>query len=196
MRIETKRRATIAACVGLGVVGLLASCSSSDDAEVKSSNTTAPKTSTTSPATTHTTMGPKIESAAGEDCVAFADQLPTGAPDVPMTPGPPPTELVIEDLVVGTGPAVAPGATVTVDYIGTSCSTGMIFDDSYSRGQQATFGLEQVIPGWTEGLVGMQEGGERLLVIPPDMAYGSKGSPPNIQPDETLYFVVTLHETA
>ena len=110
---------------------------------------------------------------------------------MPITPGPPSAELITQDLVEGTGEPVPEGATVTVDYIGVSCSTGMIFDDSYSRGENITFGLNQVIPGWTEGLVGMQAGGERLLIIPPDKAYGAAGQG-TIKPNETLYFVVSL----
>ena len=66
-----------------------------------------------------------------------------------------------------------------------------MFDDSYSAGQPATFGLNQVIPGWTQGLQGMQVGGRRLLVIPPDLGYGSTGQG-SIAPDETLVFVVDL----
>jgi peptidylprolyl isomerase len=125
--------------------------------------------------------------------VPVSDPIPTGAPVVPVQVGPPPTGLVQEDLIVGTGPAVAPGATVTVDYIGVSCSTGKIFDSSYRRRQPATFALDQVIPGWTQGLVGMQVGGRRLLGIPPDLAYGSVGSTSGgIAPDETLWFVVEL----
>jgi peptidylprolyl isomerase len=132
------------------------------------------------------------ESAAGKPCVARTGELPEGAPEVPVEEGPPPTELVIEDLVVGEGDEVAPGATVTVNYIGVACSTGEIFDSSWERGEPATFALDGVIAGWTEGIPGMQPGGQRLLVIPPDMAYGPQGSPPAIAPDETLYFVVDL----
>ncbi|MDZ4828313.1 MAG: FKBP-type peptidyl-prolyl cis-trans isomerase [Actinomycetota bacterium] len=122
--------------------------------------------------------------------------MPEGAPEVPVQEGPAPTELVIEDLVAGDGTEVTPGATVTVDYIGVACSTGVIFDDSYSRGEPISFGLNQVIPGWSEGLVGMKVGGRRLLGIPSDLAYGEAGSPPVIAPNEPLWFVVELHEVA
>jgi FKBP-type peptidyl-prolyl cis-trans isomerase len=67
----------------------------------------------------------------------------------------------------------------------------MIFDSSWSRNEPATFPLDQVIPGWTQGLVGMQPGGRRLLVIPPALGYGSNGQG-TIAPDETLVFVVDL----
>jgi peptidylprolyl isomerase len=106
--------------------------------------------------------------------------------------GPPPTTLVVQDLTPGTGATVEPTSTVTVDYIGVSCSTGAIFDSSYSRGQPTTFPLNQVIPGWSQGLTGMKVGGSRLLGIPADLAYGSEGRPPTIAPDEALWFVVDV----
>lgn len=147
--------------------------------------------------TTTTTENPTVNpaSAAGKPCVAVADPLPAGAPDVPVQVGPPPTKLVTQDLVTGTGPTVAPGATVTVNYIGVACSTGKIFDSSYSRGQTASFPLSSVIKGWTDGIPGMKVGGRRLLGIPSDQAYGASGSPPSIAPDEALWFVVEVTDT-
>jgi hypothetical protein len=139
-----------------------------------------------------TTSAPALPSAAGQPCVALADPLPAGAPEVPVVPGPPPTQLQTTDLVEGTGDPVPAGATVTVDYIGVSCSTGKIFDSSYSRGQPATFPLSQVIPGWTQGIPGMKVGGQRLLVIPPDQGYGDTGAGSDIAPGETLWFVVDM----
>jgi len=128
----------------------------------------------------------------GDGCVAVADPLPPGAPAVPVKVGPPPAKLVTEDLKVGTGPAVTANQTLTVNYIGVSCSTGKIFDSSYKGGQPASFTLAQVIPGWQQGIPGMKVGGSRLLGIPPELAYGAQGSPPDIAPDETLWFVVDI----
>jgi peptidylprolyl isomerase len=105
--------------------------------------------------------------------------------------GAPPTELVRTDLKPGTGAPVAPGATVTVNYIGVSCSTGKIFDTSYGK-QPATFPLTQVIKGWTDGIPGMNVGGQRLLGIPAEQAYGAAGRPGTIAPDEPLWFVVEV----
>lgn len=131
-------------------------------------------------------------SAAGKPCVAVADPLPAGAPAVPVDVGPPPTQLITRDLKPGTGAEVPKNATVTVNYIGVACSTGKIFDSSYARNQPATFGLNQVIKGWTDGIPGMKVGGQRLLGIPADQAYGSAGRPPSIAPDEPLWFVVEV----
>ena len=72
-----------------------------------------------------------------------------------------------------------------------SCSTGKIFDTSYGK-TPATFPLDNVIPGWQQGIPGMKVGGTRLLGIPSDLAYGAQGYPPDIAPDETLWFVVEL----
>jgi FKBP-type peptidyl-prolyl cis-trans isomerase len=143
-------------------------------------------------ATPSTTAPAPVASAKGKPCVApNAVPAADGKPEVPVPVGPPPTELETEDLKVGDGPAVAAGDTVTVNYVGISCSTGKQFDSSWDRGRPANFSLDQVIPGWTKGIPGMQVGGQRLLVIPPDQAYGAEGRP-GIAPDETLVFVVEL----
>jgi peptidylprolyl isomerase len=128
-------------------------------------------------------------------CVSVRDPLPKGAPKVPVRIGAPPTKLVKEDLKVGNGAVVKPGATVTVDYIGVACSTGKIFDSSYKTGAPATFPLSGVIKGWTDGIPGMKVGGRRLLGIPADQAYGATGSPPLIGPNEPLWFVVSVKAT-
>jgi len=153
------------------------------------SATTAP-TSTSS--STTSTLFPELPSAAGKPCVDVTDPLPAGAPTVPMPVGTVPTSLVVTDLTVGSGTPVVATDDVTVQYIGVACSTGLIFDSTWTRGQPATFGLDQVIPGWTQGLVGMQPGGRRLLVIPSDLGYGPSGQGAKIGPDEALVFVVDL----
>ena len=110
--------------------------------------------------------------------------------------GPTATKLVSEDLKVGTGAVVKPGATVTVNYIGVACSSGKIFDSSYSRNQPFTTSLANVVPGWTQGIPGMKVGGQRLLGIPPKLAYGSQSPGAGIAPDETLWFVVEVLKTS
>jgi peptidylprolyl isomerase len=127
-------------------------------------------------------------------CVAFNDTLPKGAPKVPVKVGPAPTTLVKEDLKVGTGAVVQPNATVKVNYIGVACSTGKIFDSSYKTGQPVEFALNQVIKGWTDGIPGMKVGGQRVLGIPSDQAYGPAGRT-GIAPNEALWFVVSVIST-
>ncbi len=103
------------------------------------------------------------------------------------------TELEVIDTVTGTGEAVKPDDTVTVHYTGALCATGEIFESSYDyAGNPATFGLNQVIEGWTKGLVGMQVGGKRRLIIPSEMAYGHRRASASIPPNSDLVFDVDL----
>ncbi len=166
-----------------------------DNKKSTTPTTTTAGASTTTIGGSTTSSVPAAGSAAGKPCVAVSDTLPTRAPNVPVKVGPPPTALVTEDLKVGNGAVVKPGATVKVDYIGVSCSTGKIFDSSYKNGQPAEFPLSGVIKGWTDGIPGMKVGGQRLLGIPSDQAYGSQGRPPTIAPAEALWFVVSVLST-
>lgn len=115
-------------------------------------------------------------------------------PFVEFPDGPPPAELVITDLIEGSGPAAEAGQTVSVHYVGVAHSTGEEFDSSYDRGQPLAFGLgrSQVIAGWDQGIQGMKVGGRRQLVIPPHLAYGPRGAGGAIGPNETLIFVCDL----
>jgi peptidylprolyl isomerase len=115
-------------------------------------------------------------------------------PDIGPIEGPPPADLVIEDITVGQGREAAPGHTATVHYVGVSHSTGNEFDASYNRGQplQFSLGRGQVITGWDQGVVGMKVGGRRKLTIPPHLGYGDRGAGGVIKPNETLIFVVDL----
>lgn len=169
--------AAVAVAVPLGVI--IAKAMSGHGKSTASSSTT-------------TTTTKAAGSVAGKPCVAMQGTPPAGAPSVPVKVGPPPTKLVTEDLKPGSGPVVNAGDTLSVNYVGVSCSTGKIFDSSYSRGQPADFPLSGVIPGWQQGIPGMRVGGQRLLGIPPAQGYGAAGSPPDIAPDETLWFVVEV----
>lgn len=100
--------------------------------------------------------------------------------------------LQTEDLVVGTGKIVAQGDTVTVDYIGVLAVNGKGFDNSYDRGQAATFPLSNVIVGWQKGLVGMKEGGTRRVYIPAAEAYGATSPSADIPANSDLVFDVKL----
>jgi FKBP-type peptidyl-prolyl cis-trans isomerase len=104
-----------------------------------------------------------------------------------------PTDLKIVDIVEGSGPEAKVGGAVAAQYVGKSWSTKEQFDASWDHGGQpftvAPLGQAGVIQGWNEGLVGMKQGGRRLLIIPPDKGYGPSGQGP-IGPNETLVFVV------
>ena len=99
------------------------------------------------------------------------------------------------DTVPGTGDTVKPGDTVTVDYTGAVAATGVIFQSSKDTGQPISFGLSQVIAGWSQGVPGMKVGGTRRLLIPAALAYGS--NPPagsGIPANADLVFDITLHK--
>jgi peptidylprolyl isomerase len=118
----------------------------------------------------------------------------TTKPVIEKPTGAPPRRLVAEDIVKGKGRPAKPGDRVTVRYVGVSFSTGEEFDASWGRGQPFRFvlGAGDVIPGWDRGIVGMRTGGRRKLTIPPELAYGAQGAPPDIAPNETLVFIVDL----
>jgi peptidylprolyl isomerase len=102
--------------------------------------------------------------------------------------------MTVQDIKEGTGTAAVNGDQVTVNYVGT-LTDGTTFDSSISRNQPFTFtlGVGQVIKGWDLGVAGMKVGGERELVIPPSLGYGSQGTPGGpIPPNATLIFTVYL----
>jgi peptidylprolyl isomerase len=106
--------------------------------------------------------------------------------------GTPPASLVTHDLVVGSGAAAAATSTVTIRYTGALYTNGKVFDDSpWTRNQPAVFPLNQVVPGFSQGIAGMKVGGRRELVIPPALGYGTQTNGP-IPGNSTLVFVVDL----
>jgi len=192
LRARRRRRNTIiGAVVGtLAVIGGLTALVvslvvGSDNKSVASAQSSPSASASTSPSPTP---------AAPTACAAISPNPPAaGEPTVPPVTGKPPTTLVVKDLKKGTGAAVKSGQTLTVNYVGVSCSTGKAFDASYPRKQPFSFplGKGQVIQGWDQGLVGMHVGGRRELVIPAALGYGATGSG-SIAPNETLIFVVDL----
>ena len=115
-------------------------------------------------------------------------------PSVTVPDGPPPGELVIEDLEIGSGDEAVAGKSVTVHYVGVSWSTGEEFDSSWDRAELFSFplGAGHVIQGWDQGVAGMLVGGRRRITIPPELGYGSRGAGGAFAPNETLVFVVDL----
>lgn len=101
------------------------------------------------------------------------------------------TGILYQVITEGDGPKPGPTDRVEVHYHGTLVD-GTVFDSSRDRGETITFGLNQVIPGWTQALQLMSVGSKYLIVIPPQWAYGTRGSPPKIGPESTLMFEVEL----
>jgi peptidylprolyl isomerase len=119
---------------------------------------------------------------------------PDAAAQLPEDRSDPPTELVTVDLVEGTGEQATAGAVVEAHYVGVDFETGEEFDASWDRDRPIVFqlGTGQVIQGWDEGIEGMRVGGRRVLTIPPDLAYGDRGSGTSVAPNATIVFVVDL----
>jgi FKBP-type peptidyl-prolyl cis-trans isomerase len=119
------------------------------------------------------------------------------APVITMPKGNPPKNLTTQVLIKGTGPTVAEGDTVVVQYVGAIWRNGYVFDSSWKRSQPFGFTIgaspSQVIPGWDKGLAGQTVGSRVMLVIPPADGYGKTGSPQaHIKGTDTLVFVVDI----
>lgn len=121
-----------------------------------------------------------------------------GAKTPPVVHGTPvklPDGLQYIDIKTGSGTAAKAGDDVFVEYTGWLQSTGKEFDSSFDHGGSAfevkPLGQAQIIQGWNEGLIGMQPGGTRRLIIPPSLGYGSQATGP-IPANSTLIFDVTL----
>ncbi len=187
--MKTRARVAAAALISLSV--LATSACGSDD---KASDKTSSSSTSTSPDATVTADGGSPQ-ADGPECTiddikvegAFGESPTVTIPDNCA----PPTTLLSKDLVKGSGPAAKAGDTVDTNYQLTTWSDKTVLDSSFERGQ--TFPIEDlgnapVIDGWNQGLMGIQKGTRRLLVIPPDLAYGDGGG--RMTPNETLVFVV------
>jgi peptidylprolyl isomerase/FKBP-type peptidyl-prolyl cis-trans isomerase FkpA len=116
-------------------------------------------------------------------------QAPSNEPAEPMQQT---SELIINDVTVGSGERAETGDTVSVHYTG-RLENGTTFDSSVGRSPFSfTLGEGRVIEGWEQGVSGMRVGGTRMLTIPPHLAYGEAGVPGAIPPDATLIFEVEL----
>jgi peptidylprolyl isomerase len=139
-----------------------------------------------------------LERAEGE-AVEPADGLPTvelaedGAPTITVPDTEPPTELVAQTLIKGSGPAIKDGQALAVHYAGAIWDSGEVFGSTWESGTPATLTYpDDVIDGWAEGLAGQTVGSQVLLVIPPDKAY-PEGTPDGaIKAGDTIVFVVDI----
>jgi peptidylprolyl isomerase len=186
------------AALALAAVLVLGSCGDSDDGDDAT-------------ATKEVTSSTEADAGGAPDggCVE-AQPLPAGViegkPETVELPAAAPADAVVVTVLrEGDGPEVTDASYATVHYAGISCFTGEQFDSSWDRGEPITAALGtaaptatafNVIPGWTEGLVGQQQGALVQIDIPSDLAYGAQGSPPVIAPDEPLTFVVELLEVS
>jgi FKBP-type peptidyl-prolyl cis-trans isomerase len=127
----------------------------------------------------------------GTEKTAVAGTLspPTALGETKTTP----SGVKYETLKAGDGPEVQPGQTVIVHYVGT-LDDGKVFDSSRKRDEPFTTELAsgKVIAGWVEAIPGMKVGERRKLVIPPELAYGQAGHPPDIPANATLTFEIDL----
>lgn len=139
----------------------------------------------------------EAEKAAEEEAKAekAAEEEAAELPQVTVPKGQPPKKLVTEDLKQGSGKVAKAGDEVSVHYIGVLYKGGDVFDASWGKGSEPfsfKLGASEVIKGWDKGVPGMKVGGERKLIIPPALAYGSEGVYPSIPPNATLVFQVEL----
>jgi peptidylprolyl isomerase len=125
---------------------------------------------------------------------AQSEAAQTGTkPKVVVPSGPAPRKLVSKELIEGEGAEAKAGDEVTVQYVGVLYKNGEQFDASWDRGEPFTFtlGAGEVIAGWDQGVEGMKVGGRRMLIIPPQLGYGSQAMA-TIPANSTLVFVIDL----
>lgn len=194
------RRGRALALAALLAVAPLAACSGSDDEAGTTTTTTAvDETATSDPG-----LAPEATPAptACADAEPLEPGIVDGKPESVELPDVPPTDQVEATVLrEGDGPEVTDASYVTVHYVGVACSTGAAFDSSWDRGEPITAALGtatptatafQVIPGWTDGLVGQKEGTLVQVDIPPSLGYGEVGAGGAIGPNEPLTFVIDI----
>lgn len=142
-----------------------------------------------------------VENGAAETAAESAAPAPLGEPETAeAVPPTPPADAVVTDsglqyveVVAGSGASPKEGDIVELHFVGT-LDDGTVFGDSYSQGVplQVVLGQDQLLPGWEEGIMLMQEGGQASLIIPPDLAFGEAGAGSVIPPNATLNIDVEL----
>ncbi|MET9487930.1 FKBP-type peptidyl-prolyl cis-trans isomerase [Nocardia sp. NPDC006630] len=162
---------------------LMAGCGSSSDTKADSTTTAA---SSAAQATT-------AAQSTGRECTADDVKVDGGFGTAPKITIPtdcdPPKTLIVKDLVAGSGPGAQAGQQLTMNYTLITWSDKKKLDSSFDRGETfpLNLGAGEVIKGWDQGLIGVQQGARRLLIVPPNLGYGAGGH--GIKPNETLVFV-------
>lgn len=179
-----KRAAT---ALALGTTVLLAGCAD-DDSPAAAPATVASSTSPT----------PLAEVSFSGVTLDDAGDL-TAKPKVVAKSASTPRTLQVKDVVTGTGIAATPKSTVTVQYVGVRYADGKQFDASWDHGGATSFSLQEVVPGFTQGIGGapgtepMKVGGRRIMILPAELGYGRTGSQDgSIPPNAPIVFVVDL----
>jgi peptidylprolyl isomerase len=112
-------------------------------------------------------------------------------PEIEPMLDPAPKVLTTKDMIIGDGTEAPANSVVNVHYLGVDYESGEEFDSSWSRGESIEFPLNRLIKGWQEGIPGMKVGGRRMLICPPEMAYGTAGGGHALS-GKTLVFVIDL----
>jgi len=184
-RVHTRLTGLCAAATGL----LLAGCATGSAFIPSTRSSTGSSTGSAAPGASSVTAAAGRPTCTADDITVqggFGKKPTVTVPDT-CTPS---AKLVTKDLSTGTGAVVRAGGTVQADYLLVTWSDKKVVDTSFGRGPFAVqdVGHAQVIDGWNQGLIGMKQGGRRLLIVPPDLGYGQGGN--GIQPNETLVFVI------
>jgi peptidylprolyl isomerase len=177
--VKTRRPLAIVAAAGLAIG--LSACGSSSTSNQSTSTSTTINAKTITP-------------------IPAADLSPAGtagkAPQVIVPSTPAPKNLEVADLITGTGPKAKAGDTVQVQYVLATYSSGGVVQSSWtSQPFSFTLGAGKVIEGWDLGVVGMQAGGRRELIIPAALGYGAQSPGPGIAANDTLVFVIDCIST-
>lgn len=203
MRRDLKS-ATAAVSLAVAVALVGAACGDSDSSSSSGSNSSGSSATTTTDTATAggdtgaaapTGTAPVQSGTPGSEGIPqiTANATDTGKePTIAAGTGTPPTDLRIADLVPGNGRTATAADSVSVRYVGALYSDGSVFDASWKAGSNPVdFALSQVVPGFSEGIVGMKVGGRREIVIPPALGYGDQAQP-GLPAGSTLVFVVDL----
>lgn len=180
---------TFARIIGIGSIAAVAfaltACGSDDD---KSSAATSTSARPAASAAQTTPTPSKGRECTADDIGVTGDFGAAPTITIPDTCDPP-KQLITKDLVAGSGPGAKAGQPLTMNYTLITWSDKKKLDSSFDRNTpfELNLGAGDVIKGWDEGLIGVQQGARRLLIVPPNLGYGQGGR--GIKPNETLVFV-------